>query len=102
MYINPSLFSEQQRQIYNNIMEIYNSKNNVKCYIYGNVNSGKTFLSYLMARKLSCSICDTFNPTEPSDSFSNLYYCINPTSKNPLIVLLDEVDIMLKNIHYEK
>lgn len=102
MYINEFVFNTQQEQIYQNIMKIYNEKNNVKCFIYGNVNSGKSILSYLMARKLSCSICDTFNPTEPSDSFSNLYYCINPSSKNPLIVLLDEVDILLSNIHHEK
>lgn len=102
MYINEYNFNIEQEQVYQNIMKIYNEKNNVKCFIYGKIKSGKSILSYLMARKLSCSICDTFNPTEPSDSFSNLYYCINPTSKNPLIVLLDEVDIMLKNIHYEK
>ena len=102
MYINEYEFNDQQDQIYQNIMKIYNEKNNVKCFIYGKVNSGKSILSYLMARKLSCSICDTFNPSEPSDSFSNLYYCINPTSKNPLIVLLDEVDILLTNIHNEK
>jgi len=45
MYINTTMFTEEQRQIYNNIMDIYNKKNNVKCYLYGNVNSGKTFFS---------------------------------------------------------
>lgn len=102
MYINEYEFNIQQEQIYKNIMKIYNEKNNVKCFIYGKVNSGKSILSYLIARKLSCNICDTFNPTEPSDMFSNLYYSVNPSSKNPLIVLLDEVDIVLTNLHNEK
>jgi len=99
MYINTNLFTEQQRQIYDNIMDIYNTKNNVKCYLYGNVNSGKTFLAYLMARELNCYLCDTFNPTEPSDNFSNIYNCIHPTPKKPLILLLDEVDILINKIH---
>lgn len=99
MYINTSMFTEEQRQIYNNIMDIYNKKNNVKCYLYGNVNSGKTFLAYLMARELNCYLCDTFNPTEPSDNFSNIYTSIHPSPKKPLIILLDEVDIMIHKIH---
>jgi hypothetical protein len=101
MYINSNIFTEQQRQIYKNIMEIYNKKNNVKCYIYGNINSGKTFLAYLMARELNCYLCDSFNPTEPSDTFSNIYNSINPTAKKPLILLLDEVDIIIHKIHKE-
>ena len=101
MYINSNVFTEQQRQVYDNIMNIYNTKNNVKCYLYGNVNSGKTFLAYLMARELNCYLCDTFNPTEPSDHFSNIYNCIHPTPKKPLILLLDEVDILIHKIHKE-
>jgi len=101
MYINSCAFTQQQLQIYENIMTIYNTKNNVKCYLYGNVNSGKTFLAYLMARELNCYLCDTFNPTEPSDHFSNIYNCIHPTPKKPLILLLDEVDVILHKIHKE-
>ena len=101
MYINSHIFSDQQKIVYDNIMRVYNEKNNVKCYLYGNVSSGKTFLAYLMARELNCYLCDTFNPTEPSDSFSNIYNLINPTPKKPLIILLDEADVMIKHIHYE-
>jgi len=100
-YINPHVFSTQQIQIYENIMDIYNKKNNVKCYLYGSVNSGKTFFSYLMARELNCYLCDTFNPTEPSDSFSNIYNNIHPTPIKPLIILLDEVDVLINKIHNE-
>jgi len=102
LHINPYKLNEQQQHVFNNIMNMYNNKNNVKCFIYGKANSGKTILSYLIARKINASICDTFNPTEPSDSFSNLYYNINPTAQKPLIVLMDEIDIILNNIHNEK
>lgn len=101
MYINSHSFTDQQQQIYDNIMDIYNKKNNVKCYLYGNINCGKTFLAYLMARELNCYLCDTFNPSEPSDNFSNIYNCIHPTPKKPLIILLDEVDILIHKIHKE-
>lgn len=102
LHINPYILNTQQNMIYQNIMRIYNKKNNVKCFIYGKISSGKTIISYLIARKINGIICDTFNPTEPSDNFANLYYTINPTPQKPLIVLIDEIDIILNNIHYEK
>lgn len=102
IYINDFSFTTEQRQIYENIMEIYNNKNNVKCFIYGKPGSGKTFISYLMARELNCYLCDSFNPTQPSDYLSNLYNRVSPNAKKPLILLLDEIDVLIHNIHYEK
>lgn len=99
LFIRETKMSEQQEHIFHNIKKQYNENNNVKCYIHGKVNTGKTFLCYLMARELNCYLCDTFNPTEPSDTFSNLYLNINPSSSKPLILLLDEVDILLHKIH---
>jgi hypothetical protein len=54
-----------------------------------------------MARDLKCYLCDTFNPCEPSDSFSNMYHTIDPTPQKPLILLLDEVDVMITKVHEE-
>ena len=92
-------FNTKQEEIYKNVMSIYNKKNNVKCFIHGDSDVGKTMFAYIMAKKIGGSLCDTFNPTEPSDSFDNLYTTINPTSKCPLVLLMDEVDIMLRKIH---
>ena len=101
IYIRNRNFTKEQNQIYENIMEIYNKKNIVKCFIHGKPGCGKTFISYLMALELNCHLCDTFNPAEPSDFFSNIYYRVRPTSKKPLILLLDEIDILFKNVTNE-
>ncbi len=101
IYIRDKTFTTQQQMVYDNIIKIYNEKNNVNCYLYGDIQCGKTFLCYLMARELKCYFCDSFNPREPSDSFSNMYHTIDPTPQKPLILLLDEVDIMLKKVHDE-
>ena len=57
--------------------------------------------SYLMAKQLCCSICDTFNPTDPGDLFSTFYSKVNPSIDKPIIVLMDEIDVLLKKIHNE-
>lgn len=101
IYIRDKTFTTQQQMVYDNIIKIYNEKNNVNCYLYGDIHCGKTFLCYLMARELKCYFCDSFNPCEPSDSFSNMYHSIDPTPQKPLILLLDEVDIMVKKVHEE-
>ena len=87
MFINDNLTINQQSIIYSNIMKIYNMSI-VKCYLHGNSGTGKTFLCYMMARELKCYLCDSFNPYDPSDSFSNMYNVINPSPKKPLVLLL--------------
>ena len=90
-----------QRLIINEICNLYIKKNKIICYLYGNIGQGKTFTSYLLADKLKCSLCKTYNPTDPGDKFSELYSIVQPTKENPLIILLDEIDIILNNIHNE-
>lgn len=48
------------------------------------------------------NFCDTFMPTDPGDQFSNLYNQIEPTKESPLIVVLEEFDIIISRIHYGK
>jgi hypothetical protein len=42
---------------------------------------------------------DTFNPTTPGDEFSKIYRKINPTSNSPLIIVLEEIDIIIDEIY---
>tara|TARA_Y100001970_G_scaffold293968_1_gene445194 strand:+ start:6735 stop:7727 length:993 start_codon:yes stop_codon:yes gene_type:complete len=88
-----------QKQIINEIATLFKKKNRIVCYLYGKFGQGKTFLTYLLANELKCSLCKTFNPTDPGDALSELYAIIQPIEKNPLIILLDEVDIMINAIH---
>jgi hypothetical protein len=90
-----------QIDLYNKIKELFvnREKNNVICLLSGDIGTGKSFFSYLLAREFNASICSTFNPIEPGDTFHALYDEVNPTKAKPLVIVLDEVDIVLSAIH---
>ena len=99
--IGDNIPTNSQKLIINEIITLFKQKNRIVCYLYGKFGQGKTFLTYLLANELKCSLCKTFNPTDPGDELSELYAIIQPTEENPLIVLLDEVDIMINSIYKE-
>lgn len=98
VHITYSYTTEQER-IASRILSKYHDSAFCVSYVYGNVGTGKTMLSYLLTHSLNGTVCETFNPTEPSDNFDNLYSKVNPTKKKPLIVLLDEIDVLIEHIH---
>jgi hypothetical protein len=98
--------TEKQKNIIDDIRLFYESINNlhnrVVVYIYGEPGSGKSMISILMTKMMNGSLVKTFNPTEPGDNFATLYASISPTKENPLIVVLDEIDIHLDRIHLQR
>ena len=99
---NNHKFNHNQEELFNEIMNFYNDNKYCKVFISGNINTGKSYFSYILAKKLNCYLCDTFDPTEPSESLTNLYTSKRISGDKPLIVLIDEVDVILKNIHENK
>lgn len=95
-------YTAKQKEISEKIIKSYNENKHVVSYIYGDIGSGKTMLSYLLAKELNGSLCDTFTPNKPGSYFEDLYTQISPTKNNPFILLLDEIDIMLDQIHHQK
>lgn len=93
---------EKQEPIIDNIIKLFNSKKFCTALIYGNPGSGKSMISLLLAKKLKGSLVQTFNPTDPGNTIASLYNTVNPTKNKPLVIVFDEVDIMLENIHYTK
>lgn len=97
--------TEKQKNIIDDIRLFYEAINNIHnrvvIYIYGEPGSGKSMISILMTKMMKGSLVKTFNPTEPGDNFGTLYASISPTKENPLIVVLDEVDILLNRIHLQ-
>jgi hypothetical protein len=91
-----------QNLIVHSIIKYYKDNNYCTSFINGIPGSGKTTIAYLLAKELNGSMCKTFNPTDAGDHIQNLIRRVNPTSENPLIVLLDEIDIMINNIHNNK
>ena len=92
-------YTAKQKEISETIVSTFQKQNKVSCYIHGDIGTGKTMLCYILAKQLNASICDTFTPDKPGSYLEDIYSHISPTRKNPFILLLDEIDIMLDNIH---
>lgn len=92
-------YTKQQEKLFTRIVDAYKNKANIACYINGNRGKGKTYFAHLLARSMNATLCKTYNPCEPGNNFCILYSRIMPTKNKPLILLLDEVDIILEKIH---
>jgi len=90
-----------QEIIMEQIKEYY--KENDKCVVYlqGIPGSGKSLLVLLTARDLKAGYCCSHNPTDPGDELSVLYNTVLPTKENPLIIVLEEFDIIIGHVHKE-
>ncbi len=91
--------TEKQALIIDQIIDHYTRNQICVGLVCGSPGSGKTALGTLLAKQLSGSLCKTYRPTDPGDNLENIYNKVNPTSKTPLIILLDEFDILLDSFH---
>ncbi len=84
-----------------NTVKKYYENNNFNCvaYLEGCPGSGKSTVGILLAKALGGRLCNTFNPTDPGDSLSGLYNNADIGSDNPLIIFIDEIDIIINKIH---
>jgi hypothetical protein len=100
---------DNQQKAIDSIIKYYKEqKNNVVVLIYGETGSGKSMISSLLGQQLleqsdsnitGVSFVDTFNPTDPGDTFDTLYAKAHPTPTKPLIVVLEEWDCVMLEIH---
>lgn len=97
--LNVEFYTENvnQKYVIENILENFNR--NLTVILHGKPGSGKSMIGLLLAKKLNGVFCDTFNPTEPGDDLSILYNTVIPTKSKPLILMLEEYDIMISRIH---
>ena len=95
--------NEIQTQFIKQIIDNYNQRTYSIPILYGKSGNGKSVGSILLCNELlktkkSVCLVDSFNPTDPGDSFIGLYNKINPTEDKPLVVVLEEVDIIIQKI----
>ena len=72
---------------------------NLSVIIWGKTGSGKSMIPVLISKYMKASLCDTFNPCDPNDNMIKLYNQVCPTKEKPLIIVLEEFDILIKKIH---
>jgi hypothetical protein len=97
----------KQKKIINEINQDYNKNGFSICLLHGEAGKGKSMISLLLANTFlkqnkNVSVIDSFNPTEPGDTFISMYNNINPTKDNPLILVMEEIDIIIENITLNK
>lgn len=91
---------QNQQNIINLIKDDYKKRKNNVSIIYGEPGSGKSMVSILLAKEMNGYLCDTFNPTDPGDDIGLIYSTIMPTGDRPLILVLEEFDILINKIHH--
>jgi len=92
----------KQETAISDIIEYYNQHNTCVSMISGEPGTGKSIMGVLIAKKLNGSLCKTYSPITTGDTLENIYNKANPTKENPLIILLDEFDIILHSFHENK
>lgn len=90
--------NNKQNDIITTVIEKYTKSGTSVCLISGESGTGKSTVGYLLAEKMNGSLCQTYSPTTPGDYLNSLYSMVEPTKENPLIVLIDEVDIIFNKI----
>ena len=91
-----------QSLIINEIMNMYDLDTHpyVRVLLCSKPGFGKSILAIhlcyeLLNRYDKVSFVTTWSPTDPNDSFIRMYNKIKPSVKAPLVILLDEIDIMV-------
>lgn len=92
-----------QVKVIDDIIKCYESKHSCVALLSGKSGCGKSMLSYLLikefaARKKVCKFTKDFNPTDPGDYLRIMVDKISPTRESPLVILLDEVDGILREL----
>jgi hypothetical protein len=99
VYNTERIANNEQAAIIASIRKIYKKKKHATILLHGPPRTGKTQIAVLLSVDLNGSFCNTFNPSEPGDTLSNLFRVMAPKSSNPLVILFDEVDSIIKKIH---
>lgn len=93
---------EKQKSIIDDIMDNYNNSRNYigRYLISGETGTGKSFIAKLLAKKLKSHLTFDIKLDLPGGDINPVYINAESiTKETPLIILFDEWDIMIKNIH---
>lgn len=89
----------KQKEVMETIQRHYEQRGSTVVFLNGAPNTGKSIIGLLLAAHYSSSYCNSFKPWQPGDELCEVYAEVEPKPENPLILVLDEVDIALNKIH---
>ena len=92
---------EEQADIMNSIETAYegNPFNICRVLIWGQPGGGKSFIGKLLAKKYSSAYSFDIKLLDPGTPILNLWRTAMPSKEKPLIIQIDEFDIIVKKIH---
>jgi len=90
---------DNQSNAIEKITTLFKQKKQCVVILHGMTGIGKSMIPILITKQLKGAYCDSFNPIDPGDDITLLYNACCPTSDNPLIVVLEEFDIIMDKIH---
>ena len=88
----------QQKNILESIHMLYKKEKRASIFISGDPGTGKSMIGFLLAKELNSKLCRTFNPSDPGDNMIKLVRDLEPSSESPVIIVLDEVNIVIRKI----
>ena len=100
--VDSFLPKEHQAAVIQDIISIYKKKGRATIFLEGVSGSGKSTIGLLLAKELGGSMCHTFNPTNPGDSLHYVYDYSAASDESPLILMLEEINMMLHMITENK
>jgi len=98
----PKIPTIKQRHVISKITELFNDdpSGNVVMYLHGKPGTGKSYSAFLLAQELHGIYCDIYDPTDPcASSFEDFFVKMSPNYLHPLILVIEEVDVLIQKIH---
>ena len=88
-----------QKVILDKIIEHHDIHKQTSVFLHGNPGVGKSMIGILLAKHYNGIYCDSFIPWEPNSRMGCIYIEASPSKKKPLIIVLEEIDVVLHKIH---
>jgi hypothetical protein len=74
----------------------------LSCYLYGPTGTGKSMATILLAHACGGKYCNDLRLESPGQALRCLYNYSGATSDVPLVLVLEEIDVLLRNMHESK
>ena len=88
-----------QKAIIDAVIEHQKEHDKTVVLLHGPPGSGKSMIGVFLATQLKGNYCNTLKPWQPGDTLSTLYSDIEPSKTKPLILVFEEIDGVLLEIH---